>query len=63
MNPFDSSSVARFVIEDRIRDADHRRLVRESRRREQPFAARAASPAPRPPSRLWSLAHLGPARS
>jgi hypothetical protein len=54
----DPNALARAVIEERTREAHHRRLARECRRRERPFTAETATSEPRRHSRLWSLVHF-----
>ena len=59
MYPYESEVISRAIITDRIREADHRRLVREIRQSEP--RTNIERPRPRPPyrrSRLWKLVHL-----
>lgn len=63
MNTFEANGIARATIEDRIREANHQRLVRECQRREQPSTARTPVQEPRHHSRLWSLVHFRQAYS
>lgn len=58
MYPYDPSALARVVIEERVREANHQRLACEFRRSGRPSTARTAVQAPRRHSRLWNLAHI-----
>jgi hypothetical protein len=55
LDPF---ATARLIIDDRVREAQHRSMVSELRRSERPEPARAASRPPERHSRLWTLVHL-----
>jgi hypothetical protein len=56
MNPIQSPGIAEAVIKQRISEANHRRLARESRRRERP--SKTAVQVPRRHSHLWSVVHF-----
>ena len=58
MSPYESEAICRAIITDRIREADHRRLVREIRQSDlrNNIGARTASASRR--SHLWKLVHL-----
>ena len=58
MYPFEPDALAQMLIEDRIREANQRRLARESQRRQQPSTARTPVQEPWRHSRLWSLVHI-----
>jgi hypothetical protein len=58
MYPYDASALARVVIEERIREANHQRLAREFLRSGRPSTARTAVQVPQRHSRLWNLAHV-----
>jgi hypothetical protein len=63
MYPYDASALARVVIEERIREANHQRLAREFLRSGRPSTARTAAQVPQRHSRqrrsrLWNLAHI-----
>ena len=58
MSPYESEAICRAIITDRIREADHRRLVREIRQSELRNNRRAATASPNRRSRLWKLVHL-----
>jgi hypothetical protein len=56
MYTVDPNAHARAVLEERLRDADRRRMVREARRREEPVtAATTTSPVRRHHSWWWNL--------
>ena len=63
MNTFEANGIARATIEDRIREGNHQRLVRECRRREQPSTARTPSRSPGTIPDCWSLVHFRQAYS
>jgi hypothetical protein len=63
MNHLDPTALAREIVGDRIREANHQRLVRELRRPERASTARTATHTPQRHSRLWSLVHLRQAYS
>jgi hypothetical protein len=52
------TTFARLLVEDRIREANHQRLVHRVQRREQPSAAEATATETRRHRRRWSLVHL-----
>lgn len=55
---YEYEAIARFIMADRIREANHQRLAREIQRRDWPSTARpAAEEAPRS-SRRWTLPHF-----
>jgi hypothetical protein len=58
MSPYESEAISRAIITDRIREADHRRLVREVRQSEVRTDIGAATPSANRRSRLWKLVHL-----
>jgi hypothetical protein len=58
MSPYESEVICRAIITDRIREADHRRLVREVRQSEGRTDISAAPPSANRRSRLWKLVHL-----
>jgi hypothetical protein len=58
MNHLEHTALARQTIEDRIREANQLRLVRECRSTERSSAAPAASEPPANHSHLWSLVHF-----
>lgn len=55
---YEYEGLARFIIADRIREADHQRLARELRRRERPSTAQPATVEPERASRRWTLIHF-----
>lgn len=55
---YEYEAVALAIVEERIREADHQRLVRSVQRRERPATVRTGSQGSARPSRLWSLAHF-----
>ena len=57
MYPYESEAICRAIITDRLREADHRRLVREIRRSELRSNIGAAASTNRR-SRVWKLVHL-----
>ena len=63
MYTYDPPALARVIIDERIREASHRRLAREFQRRERPSTTSSAVQKPRRPSRLWSLVHVRQAYS
>jgi hypothetical protein len=58
MYPYESEAICRTIITDRIREADHRRLVREIRQSESGSNIGAASASTHRRSRLWQLVHF-----
>lgn len=58
MYPYEAEAICRAIITDRIREADHRRLVREIRQSELRSSIDAATASTHRRSRLWKLAHL-----
>ena len=60
MNNLDPSATAFFIVQDRIREADHRRLVGEfrSERASTGTATATATETPQRHSRLWSVVHF-----
>jgi hypothetical protein len=54
----DSEALCRAAITDRIREAEHRRLVREIRRSELPDTTGAATASTHRRTRLLELVHL-----
>ena len=58
MYPYEAQAISRAVIAERIREADHRRLVREISQSELRSNAGAATASASPRSRLWKLVHL-----
>lgn len=59
----DPSALARTIVQDRVREAEHDRLVRECRPAERAVTARTAARSPRRHSRVWSLVHFRQAYS
>lgn len=58
MSTYESEAIYRVVMADRLREAEHQRLVRQVRRSEPSGnTGAAAAPATRR-SRLWKLVHL-----
>jgi hypothetical protein len=55
---YEYEALARFIIADRIREANHQRLTRELRRRERPSTARPGTEESQGPSRRWTLTHF-----
>ena len=58
MSLYESEALCRAIVTDRIREADHRRLVREIRQSELRTNIDPATPSPKRRSRLWKLVHL-----
>jgi hypothetical protein len=58
MYPYESEALCRAIITDRIREADHRRLVREIRQSELHSNTEAATASANRRSHLWKLVHL-----
>ena len=58
MSPYESEAICRAIITDRIREADHRRLVREITRSELRSNIGAGTASTHRRSRLWKLVHL-----
>lgn len=58
MSTYESEAVSRTIIADRIREADHRRLVREVRQSEPRSNIGATPASANRRSRLWRLVHL-----
>lgn len=58
MSLYESEALCRAIVTDRIREADHRRLVREIRQSEIRTNIGPAAPPPERRSRLWKLVHL-----
>ena len=54
----EAEAICRAVITDRIREAEHRRLVREIRRTDLPDTTGAATASTHRRSRLLELVHL-----
>lgn len=61
MYSYETEALARMVIEDRLRDAHHQRLVREARRHHTTSSTPPPGLEPRRRSRLRSVLHLGQA--
>ena len=57
MRDTDLNALARVIIEDRIREADHRHLARQMTRPELSTARIAITP-PQPFYRMWDLVRL-----
>jgi hypothetical protein len=57
MNAYEFDALAQATIEDRIREANHRRVAREFRLRERATAPTAVRK-PRRHSQLWSVVHF-----
>lgn len=58
MSLYESEALCRAIVTDRIREADHRRLVREIRQSEPRTNIEPATASPMRRSRLWKLVHL-----
>ena len=58
MHAFEANALARVIIADRIREANHTYLVDQLKRRKQPATAHTAGKAAARHSRLWSVVHL-----
>ena len=58
MSLYESEALCRAIVTDRIREADHRRLVREIRQAELRNNIGAATASTNRRSRLWKLVHL-----
>lgn len=58
MSPYEAEAISRFIIADRLREADHQRLGRGSRQSELRSNAGAATASASRRSRLWKLVHL-----
>ena len=58
MYPYESEAISRTIITDRIREADHRRLVREIRQSERGSNIGVATSSTNRRSRIWMLVHL-----
>jgi hypothetical protein len=58
MSLYESEALCRAIVTDRIREADHRRLVREIRQSELRTNIRPTTASPERRSRLWKLVHL-----
>ena len=55
---YEYEAIARSIIADRVREADHQRLAREVQRRDWPSTARPATEESQRPSWRWTLTHL-----
>ena len=55
---YDHVPLARVIMADRIREANHQHLVRELKRRARPSTAPSAAEEPQRPSRRWTLVHF-----
>jgi hypothetical protein len=58
MSPYEAEALSRVIVADRIREADHRRLLREVRQSELGSNTGAATAPATRRSRLWKLVHL-----
>ncbi|MBD3924538.1 hypothetical protein IEZ26_07905 [Nocardioides cavernae] len=58
MYPNECEAICRAVIADRIREADHERLVREVKQSERRSNTSATTASANRHSRLWKLVHL-----
>ena len=58
MSTYESEAICRAIVSDRIREAGHRRLVREVRQSEPRSNTGAATASTLRRSRLWRLVHL-----
>jgi len=59
MYPYEAEVISRAIIADRLREADHQRLVREVRQYKRNAATTAtATVSANRRSRLWKLVHL-----
>lgn len=58
MSLYESEALCRAIVTDRIREADHRRLVREIRQSELRTDIGPATASSKRRSRLWKLVHL-----
>ena len=58
MSLYESEALCRAIIAERIREADHRRLVREIKQSELRSNIGAATAPANRRSRLWKLVHL-----
>lgn len=58
MFPHDSEATCRAIITDRLREADHRRLVREIRQSELRSNSGVATASVNRRSRVWKLVRL-----
>lgn len=58
MYPYEAEVISRAIIADRLREADHQRLVREVRQYKRRNIATTATVSPNRRSRLWKLVHL-----
>ena len=58
MSTYESEAICRAIVTDRLREADHRRLVREIRQSELRSNVGAATASANRRSRLWKLVHL-----
>jgi hypothetical protein len=58
MSLYESEALCRAIIAERIREADHRRLVREARQSEVRTNVSTATASADRRSRLWKLVHL-----
>ena len=58
MSPYESEAIYRVVIADRIREAEHQRLVRQVRQSEPRSNTGAPTARATRRSRLWKLVHL-----
>ena len=55
---YEYEALARYIIADRIREANHQRTTRDLRRSERPSTAQPATEAAQRPSRRWTLTHF-----
>ena len=58
MYPYEADVISRAIIADRLRKADHQRLVREVRQYKQRNTAVTATVSANRRSRFWKLVHL-----
>lgn len=58
MYPYECEAICRAIIADRIREADHQRLVREVRQSERRSNTGDAPASANRRARLWKLVHL-----
>jgi hypothetical protein len=60
-NPTAAQQVARQTIDDRVRDAEQRRLARAARAERRTVYNPQGRPSPTPPLPWWSMRFLRPA--